>query len=188
MDNSGFSKGYGFVKFGIEEEQQDALYKMNGYIGLGSKPLRICNAVPKPKDGVTPTSTISTPTAASILASYAEYNPAAATGYSSYDPSSQYWQNYNWQNYYDQQAQQQVDYSAYQAAQTQAYDAHAAAGLAANHQQQQVEDELALVEHKMVVDVDKLNNETIERDCNLWDQLERSKWLPIEQLELAASS
>lgn len=189
LDNSGFSKGYGFVKFGLEDEQQDALYKMNGYIGLGSKPLRICNAVPKPKDGITPTTTISTPTAASILASYAEYNPAAATGYSTYDPSSQYWQNYNWQNYYDQQAQQQqIDYSAYQAAQTQVYDAHAVAGMAGHHQQQQMDDDLALVEHKMVVDVDKLNNETNERDCNFWDQLERSKWLPIEQLELAASS
>ncbi|XP_063700787.1 tRNA selenocysteine 1-associated protein 1 [Culicoides brevitarsis] len=182
LDNSGFSKGYGFVKFGIEDEQQDALYKMNGYIGLGSKPLRICNAVPKPKDGVTPTTAISTTTAASILANYAEYNPA--TGYTAYDPSSQYWQNYNWQNYYDQQAQQQtpqVDYSAYQQ-QTPAYDA----GM--TMQQQQMNDDLALVEHKTTVDVDKLNNETNERDCNLWDQLERSKWLPLEQLELAASS
>lgn len=160
---------------------------MNGYIGLGSKPLRICTAVPKPKDGVTPTTTISTPTAASILASYAEYNPAAAvTGYTSYDPSSQFWQSYNWQNYYDQQAaqQQQVDYSAYQTTQTQVYDA----GIAGHHQQQQMDDDLALIEHKTVIDVDKLNNETIERDCNLWDQLERSKYLPIEQLELAASS
>uniref|UniRef100_A0A336LHD8 tRNA selenocysteine-associated protein 1 n=1 Tax=Culicoides sonorensis TaxID=179676 RepID=A0A336LHD8_CULSO len=183
LDNSGFSKGYGFVKFGIEEEQQDALRKMNGYFGLGSKPLRICNAVPKPKDGSTPTPT--TPTAASILASYAEYNPAAA--YTSYDPSSQYWQNYNWQNYYDQQAQQQqqqVDYSAYQTQQTQAYNPNTAPP--AHHQHQ--DDDLALIDHKKVIDVDKMNNETMERDCNLWDQLERSKWLPIEQLEIATST
>lgn len=49
LDSSGFSKGYGFVRFGIEEEQKSALYEMNGYIGLGSKALKICNAVPKPK-------------------------------------------------------------------------------------------------------------------------------------------
>lgn len=50
LDSSGFSKGYGFVRFGIEEEQKAALYEMNGYIGLGLKPLKICNAVPKPKN------------------------------------------------------------------------------------------------------------------------------------------
>lgn len=49
LDSSGFSKGYGFVRFGLEEEQKAALYEMNGYIGLGTKPLKICNAVPKPK-------------------------------------------------------------------------------------------------------------------------------------------
>lgn len=49
LDSSGFSKGYGFVRFGMEEEQKSALYEMNGYVGLGLKPLKICNAVPKPK-------------------------------------------------------------------------------------------------------------------------------------------
>lgn len=51
LDSSGFSKGYGFVRFGLEEEQKSALFLMNGYVGLGTKPLKICNAVPKPKDG-----------------------------------------------------------------------------------------------------------------------------------------
>lgn len=51
LDSSGFSKGYGFVRFGLEEEQKAALYAMNGYAGLGTKLLKICNAVPKPKNG-----------------------------------------------------------------------------------------------------------------------------------------
>lgn len=55
LDSSGFSKGYGFVRFGLEEEQKSALYEMNGYIGLGSKALKICNAVPKPKTATTST-------------------------------------------------------------------------------------------------------------------------------------
>lgn len=50
LDSSGFSKGYGFVRFGLEEEQKSALFLMNGYVGLGTKPLKICNAVPKPKN------------------------------------------------------------------------------------------------------------------------------------------
>lgn len=49
LDSSGYTKGYGFVRFGSEEEQRNALYAMNGYTGLGSKPLKICTAVPKPK-------------------------------------------------------------------------------------------------------------------------------------------
>lgn len=54
MDDSGFSRGYGFVKFGLEEEQKNALYEMNGYVGLGSKALKICSAVPKPKTVLLP--------------------------------------------------------------------------------------------------------------------------------------
>lgn len=61
MDSSGFSKGYGFVRFGSEDEQKNALYAMNGYIGLGTKALKICNAVPKPKGTVTTTTTTTTP-------------------------------------------------------------------------------------------------------------------------------
>lgn len=80
LDSSGFSKGYGFVRFGLEEEQKSALYEMNGYIGLGTKPLKICNAVPKPK--MTSTSAEAAPVAISSLNDFSQY----------YDPST-YWQN-----------------------------------------------------------------------------------------------
>jgi len=40
------------------------------------------------------------------------------------------------------------------------------------------------VEHKFVLDVDKLNREAIDADRRLYDALESSKWLPIEQLEV----
>lgn len=82
LDTSGFSKGYGFVRFGIEDEQKAALYEMNGYIGLGSKPLKICNAVPKPKSSSTPTITESSAvTGMSTLSDFSQY----------FDPT--YWQN-----------------------------------------------------------------------------------------------
>jgi len=48
LDSSGFSKGYGFVRFANEEEQKNSLITMNGYRGLGTKSLKICNAVPRP--------------------------------------------------------------------------------------------------------------------------------------------
>ena len=50
LDESGFSKGYGFVRFGSEAEQQHALSSMSGEMGLGSKPIktsmanRYCNS------------------------------------------------------------------------------------------------------------------------------------------------
>ena len=41
LDESGFSKGYGFVRFGNEQEQQHALGCMTGEMGLGSKPIKV---------------------------------------------------------------------------------------------------------------------------------------------------
>lgn len=48
IDSSGFSKNYGFVRFGSEDEQKSALYEMNGFVGLGSKPLKV-NDLPASK-------------------------------------------------------------------------------------------------------------------------------------------
>lgn len=47
LDNTGFSKGYGFIRFASEEEQKHSLAHMNGFKGLGTKPLKISTAVPK---------------------------------------------------------------------------------------------------------------------------------------------
>lgn len=208
LDSSGFSKGYGFVRFGIEDEQKSALYEMNGFIGLGCKPLKICNAVPKPKSdnptadypsGYGATSAVSTPSAAaSATATYSQY----------YDPST-YWQGYNaWQGYYDQQAattdvsayyqhamqQQQPSHSDPQtlAQHAEAWSAQRNSAMHYEQQQQQQhaqhhhehDDDLVLVDHKFELDVDKMNRESIDNDRNLYDALESSKWLPIEQLEV----
>lgn len=82
LDSSGFSKGYGFVRFGLEEEQKSALYEMNGYIGLGTKPLKICNAVPKPKTILNSAQDSNPTVTISNLNDFSQY----------YDPSA-YWQN-----------------------------------------------------------------------------------------------
>jgi hypothetical protein len=41
LDSAGFSKGYGFIRFGDEKEQNTALASMMGVGGLGSKPIRV---------------------------------------------------------------------------------------------------------------------------------------------------
>lgn len=40
------------------------------------------------------------------------------------------------------------------------------------------------LEHSTALDVDKMNREKIDADCNLWDALESSKWLPFDVLEV----
>lgn len=96
LDSSGFSKGYGFVRFGSEDEQKNSLTAMNGYVGLGTKALKICNAVPKPK-GPPTTPPSSTTTNSTSTATY-----TASQDYSQYYDSSLYWGNYTWPGYYDQ--------------------------------------------------------------------------------------
>ena len=47
LDEAGKSKGYGFVRFTSEEEQQLALNEMQYHTGIGQKPIRVSLAVPK---------------------------------------------------------------------------------------------------------------------------------------------
>ncbi|KAL3219554.1 hypothetical protein MRX96_030313 [Rhipicephalus microplus] len=47
LDESGKSRGYGFVRFGDQEEHQQALEVMNGFEGLGGKALRVSSATPQ---------------------------------------------------------------------------------------------------------------------------------------------
>lgn len=231
LDSSGFSKGYGFVRFGIEEEQKAALYDMNGYIGLGTKPIKICNAVPKPKNELLSGSS-SIALGASVAGSNGVYGygtsttgsagATAATGASAndyslyYDSSTAssavavaatYWQGYNaWQGYYEQGSTTSADinnsvyyqhstdpqtlaqsaeaWSAQRAAHyEQQHAVAAAAAKAANSTQVDIINDYGLVEYKHILDVDKVNREAIDSDCNLYDALESSKWLPLEQLE-----
>ncbi|KAJ8976625.1 hypothetical protein NQ317_009717 [Molorchus minor] len=162
LDNSGFSKGYGFVRFGSEEEMKDSLISMNGYIGLGTKALKICNAVPKPKGALTGTATPNASAQSSNGTDYSQY----------YDPST-YWQNYaSWQSqgYYEQ-----PDHTSHSDN----------AGAAGNVDSKKEGDDLDLIDHSVPLDIDKMNREKIDQDCNLWDALESSKWLPCDMLEVA---
>jgi len=47
LDSNGKSRGYGFVRFMSETDQQRALIEMQGYSGANKKPLRISMATPK---------------------------------------------------------------------------------------------------------------------------------------------
>lgn len=164
LDNSGFSKGYGFVRFGSEDEQKDSLVSMNGYVGLGTKALKICNAVPKPKGALGTTGSGSSTNNTSTFTSGTEYSQY-------YDPST-YWQNYaNWQSGYNYEHEQAAGHDGY-------------SGDNASHDKKH-EDDLELIEHTVPLDVEKMNAETIEQDVNFWGALEGSRWLPCEALEVS---
>ncbi|KPJ03955.1 tRNA selenocysteine 1-associated protein 1 [Papilio xuthus] len=164
LDGTGYTKGYGFVRFGNEEEQRNALYAMNGYSGLGTKPLKICTAVPKPK-GVTTNQNSTT-----SVTSNAAYNNGSQEYNQYYDPSA-YWQNYSaWSGYYGQ-----GDQSA--AAVTPIVEPVQAAIVKAQN------DELALVEHKKIIDIDQMNQEFLDPELSFWDALESSQWFPNEVIE-----
>jgi hypothetical protein len=198
MDDSGFSRGYGFVKFGLEEEQKSALYEMNGYIGLGSKALKICSAVPKPKDG---TAMPTQPTGNFIWLCQIYYDNflflATSIVQQAYDQYSQYYDQYSYywqqqQNYsYDPAQQQQtMDPATYYSQQAQqqiaASQAHQQSSqYAAQHSYKyEQDDDYALVDYKTNIDVDKMNRDVMDRDRNFYDSLESSKWQPIEMLEM----
>lgn len=179
MDDSGFSRGYGFVKFGLEEEQKSALYEMNGFIGLGSKALKICSAVPKPKDGTSPVPVA--PSAATIVQQY--YSQVY------YDQYSQFYAQQGYGGGYD--GSQQMDPSAYyqQAAavsstpQPMPVQAPSYAGPHSYSNKFDTDDDYALVDHKIHIDVENLNRETVDMERNFYDSLESSKWQPLEMLE-----
>ena len=47
LDSAGKSRGYGFVRFLDETDQQRALIEMHGYSGVNQKPMRVSLATPK---------------------------------------------------------------------------------------------------------------------------------------------
>ncbi|XP_037085317.1 tRNA selenocysteine 1-associated protein 1-like [Pollicipes pollicipes] len=189
---TGLSRCYAFVRFGVEEDHKDALTHMNGFTGLGSKPIRVSLAVPRRPAAATSTNT--------AYAASAATPDASARDYSAY--YEQYWNNYHaWQNYgsYDPN----VAYHAYSynteaiaapavAMATAGVVAHAGppaqaasaapagAADAADTADSEAEDEV--VEHDVPVDVDSENKKFVTRNEEFWDALEASRWLQPDTL------
>ena len=52
LDERGLSRGYGFIRFNNEVEQQTAMTSMNGMSGLGGKPIKVSAALNRIKEGM----------------------------------------------------------------------------------------------------------------------------------------
>jgi len=115
MYEGGISKGYGFVRFSDESEQQHALKECHGKaVGLGKSVLRVKPAIPK---GSTAPATQTTPSANSYTTSqHQQYYNQYYNYYYNQDQSynnQQYQQSYYQQDYSQQQyQQQQYDYNS----------------------------------------------------------------------------
>lgn len=195
LDTTGYSRGYGFVRFASEEDQKNCLISMNGYKGLGGKPLKISNAVAKTQKYNATTTPQTQPTATTPTTPQATTQTTTAhTGYTGvsqdysqgyYDPS--YWQNYSaWQGYYDQTGA--TDPNAMAAYTDPSMQDPSQAVAVAQEAQAPIEDDLELIEHNVPLDIEKLNQELCDQDYNMWDALEGSRWLPLDTLGLECAS
>jgi len=177
LDASGFSKGYGFIRFGNEQEQQTALTTMMGLAGLGSKPIKVSLAIAKGKEGMGGGPPSHIPSSLS-QPSPPQQPQAPQQDYSAYyDQYNQYWSQYAaWSQY----SQQYYDYT--QQAQAAAAPPAASAAAPAAPPQPPAEPNTSLtrgdiyevVEHSLPVNLDKANKDWLEKD--LWESVERSRW------------
>lgn len=179
LDEAGFSKGYGFIRFGNEQEQQTALQSMMGIGGLGSKPIKVSLAIQKGKEmqgvasyipsSLAPTPQPPTPTPAPASTDYSAYYEQYSQYWSQYAAWSQYNQQYS---YYNQEgATPDQDPAKSKATPPLPPPAETEANLSTTEG-----DMFELVQHSVKMDVDSLNGKYLDQQQGMWDSLERSRW------------
>ncbi|XP_075216441.1 tRNA Selenocysteine associated protein isoform X2 [Lycorma delicatula] len=170
-DSSGFCKGFGFIRFGQEDEQKHCLTHMNGFKGLGSKLLKVSLASPKSHR---------LPNSTSLSGGYSSSQDYSSDPKQGSDlkvgceksPELTYWQSYMaWQSY-DENCLGTLNSKLPPEVFPQVID------LTGSH-----EDDLELIEHNTKLDIESSNREITQRDYNLWDALECSKWMPVDYFE-----
>jgi len=113
LDERGLSRGYGFIRFNNEVEQQTAMTSMNGMSGLGGKPIKV-SAVNRIKGGMNrcdhegrhvPNQVLNDVMGGSLVNKSSNLNSweSLGNGQPTYD-SVTYWQQYQ---HFQQQLQQQ---------------------------------------------------------------------------------
>jgi len=176
-DGSHGKKPYGFVRFTSQEEQRDALIHMNGFRGMGEKPIKVSMAIPKQKPG----------------GKDEEVGTRGSGG-----------QNKQYSYYYESYWADQAAWGNYASlggrvpgpgggghGQATAHNKHFIQNARRNAENvnsynsptdyddwlQDSEDEDRLIEWDTQVDVDAMNKEFMERSLEVWDGVERDRWL-----------
>jgi RNA recognition motif-containing protein len=112
LDESGFSKGFGFIRFGNEQEQQTAMTSMMGVAGLGGKPIKVSIAVQKDKSKWDSPQTMEIP--AHLAQTVAQSVIGGGTNSQSQYPAQPSQPEYNSAEYYNQYSQYWSQYAAWQ--------------------------------------------------------------------------
>merc|ERR1740131_29991 len=117
LDERGLSRGFGFIRFNNEVEQQTAMTSMNGICGLGGRPIKVSLAVNRIKGGMNrcdhegrhvPNQVLNDVMGGSLVNKSSNLNSweSLGNGQPTYD-SATYWQQYqNFQQQLQQQHQQ----------------------------------------------------------------------------------
>lgn len=177
MGEDGKSRGYGFVRFTSEGDQQKALVEMQHYTSMGGKPIRVSLATTKKS-----------------YSSSNSYNQNYSNNYASgYDYYQQYQQYYNgwWPGYGGYNQQQQYPSQGYPA--TGGYSAPPPPPTSgtpvtdgtSTAQAEEVpteSDDETPVDPELEVDVDKANAEFMERSEEFYQALEGSRWHPLDSV------
>ncbi|XP_070555821.1 tRNA selenocysteine 1-associated protein 1-like isoform X2 [Ptychodera flava] len=172
LDGSGNSRGYGFVRFSTEEEQQRAQVEMDNMVGLGGKPIRVARATPKRP----------------------QHNPQSQHQ-QQHQQYGQYYQQYQqqYQNYYSawgNYQQQPMPGGASHHSHSQGYYNYGHMGQYDNssyHYQQNTkhggsydDGHEAVEDPDPPLDIDKLNTEFMTKSEELYEAIESSRWQPLD--------
>lgn len=183
LDPSGRSRGFGFIRFADEMDQQQALIQMQGYSGLGTKALRISLATQKrpttittPPASSSPATTTTTTTTPTIQ-DYSQYYQQSCDQYQNY--YNQQWQDYYYNyayaygyNYgygadYSQMYQYDTTQQEYQVPADTTYEVEAS-------------DANVIEEHEQQLDIEKENVDYMERSEEFYKAVDESRWVPME--------
>jgi len=157
-DNTGVSKGFGFVRFETEEAQQRALIEMQGYKGCGQSPLRVSLALSK-RDG-----------GSDYRQNYNQY------------PNYDY---QNWSNDYSQYYQNYQNSGGAAPAYNNGQPPAAQTPTQPQQQPQQPQVDPADFEeeaHDVAMDKEGINMKMIQRAEEFYTALDDSRWLPADGL------
>jgi len=171
-DLSHGKKPYGFVRFTNQDEQRDALIHMNGFRGMGDRPIKVSMAIPKNK------------------LKDEEVGKKGGGGQFSYFYEA-YWANSaaltNYASYRGKQAIEYQNTMAVAGGGTSNQFLHTARINADNADNfhapynddwlQDEEDENRIIEWDVPVNVDAMNREMMERSLAAWDSVDKDRWL-----------
>ena len=165
VDSSHGRKPYGFVRFNDQQDQRDALIHMNGFTGMGEKPIKVNLAIPKKKPGGAGVD------AEDVVGSKGK---GAGQGQYSYYYESYWADQAAWGNYASLApgGKQFIQQAMNNAGNEDTYHAP--------HNDDWLddeEDENRIIEWDVPVNIDAMNREFMERSVETWDGMEKDRWL-----------